>query len=82
MKWFDTVFLPSLEERYRQRGKLWLTAKQASVCKNYMKPSSSVRGCYTYKMGEKKSYSIQVAPNGCAAFHVYVDGREGRSEGE
>ena len=33
MKWFENVFLPSLEERYNQRnGKMWLTEKQADVC--------------------------------------------------
>ena len=74
MKWFENVFLPSLEERYNQRnGNMWLTEKQADVCQNYMIPSSSIRGCFTHEIGNKR-YSIQVAKNGCAAFHIMVDG--------
>lgn len=74
MKWFETVFLPSLEDRYNQRGgKMWLTEKQTDVCLNYMAPSSSVRGCFSHDIGEKH-YSIQVARNGCASFHIMVNG--------
>lgn len=74
MKWFKEIFLPSLEDRYISRGKrLWLTEKQVDICANYMIPSSSVRGCMYIDIGEKH-YSIQIAPNGCAAFHVYVNG--------
>ena len=74
MKWFESVFLPSLEERYNQRnGKMWLTSKQADVCKRYMNPSSSVRGCFTHGTSDKL-YTIQVAPNGCASFSILVNG--------
>lgn len=69
-KWFDGVFLPSLEEKHDQRnGKLWLTAKQVAICKRYMEFSETVRGAMHYVAGSKM-YCIQVAPNGCAAFHV------------
>ena len=37
MKWFTDTFLRSLEEKYNQRGgKLWLTKKQADICRRYM----------------------------------------------
>lgn len=76
MKWFEAVFLPSLEERYNQRnGKLWLTEKQTDVCRNYMEYSRFVRGQMEHTIGNKR-YSIQIAPNGCAAFHIMVDGWE------
>lgn len=75
MKWFVNEFLPSLEERYRQRGgKLWLTAKQANVCKCYMHGiKTAYRGCYGLNVGEKQ-YVIQVAPNGCVSFMVLANG--------
>ena len=69
MEWFKTVFLPSLEERYKQNSKLWLTKKQASVCKRYMTPSNTVRGNYSITV-DGKFYAISVAPNGCASFLV------------
>ena len=76
MKWFETVFLPSLEERYNQRnGKMWLTVNQADVCRNYMTPSSYIRGHFSHEIGSKR-FSVQVAPNGCAAFHIMIDGWE------
>lgn len=76
MKWFETVFLPSLEERYNKRnGKMWLTEKQADICQNYMIPSAHIRRQFSHEIGNKR-YSIQVAPNGCAAFHIMVDGWE------
>lgn len=69
-RWSSGVFLPSLEEKYSQRnGKLWLTAKQVSVCRRYMQFSETVRGAMHY-VAEDKMYCIQIAPNGCAAFHV------------
>lgn len=74
MKWFTSVFLPSLEARYNQRnGKLWLTSKQVDVCRRYMEWSKTVRGAMCYTMG-RKMYNVQIAPNGCAAFHILVDG--------
>ena len=74
MKWFKTVFLPSLEERYNQRnGKMWLTEKQAGVCQTYMEPSAHIKGQYCMDIDNKR-YSIQIAKNGCAAFHIMVDG--------
>lgn len=70
MKWFKDTFLPSLEERYNARnGKLWLTKKQVAVCRNYMTFSNTVRGAMHFESGEK-IYCIQIAPNGCASFHV------------
>jgi len=68
MKWFTTVFLPSLEERYKSRGKLWLTAKQTDVCDRYMEPGT-LRGQRRLKVGDK-TYCIQIAPNGCANFYI------------
>ena len=74
MKWFKTVFLPSLEEQYNKRGgKMWLTKKQTDVCRSYMDASYTVRGCYYYVLGNKK-YTIQIAPNGCAHFSIMVNG--------
>lgn len=74
MKWFETVFIPSLEERYNQRnGKMWLTEKQVGVCKNYMEPSSKIKGLFSIEIDGKR-YSIQIAKNGCASFHIMVNG--------
>ena len=74
MKWFKTVFLPSLEERYNQRnGKMWLTVKQTNVCKDYMTYSNTVRGSMYMDIGEKR-YAIQIAQNGCACLHILVNG--------
>lgn len=74
MKWFETVFLKSLEERYNNNnGKIWLTEKQADICQNYMKPSAYIRGQFYKEIGNKR-YSIQVAKNGCASFHIMIDG--------
>ena len=74
MKWFKTVFLPSLEERYNQRnGNMWLTAKQTDVCRNYMEYSSTVRGSMYIEIGNKR-FSIQIAPNGCARLSIMVNG--------
>lgn len=76
MKWFEEVFLPSLEEGYNKRnGKMWLTKKQSDVCHNYMLPSNCVRGHFFYEIGNKR-YSIQTATNGCSALHIMVDGWE------
>lgn len=73
MKWFITVFLPSLEERYNQRGgKLWLTAKQVDVCRRYME-YGAMRGQMYYDCGDK-SYRLQIAPNGCGHFYIMVNG--------
>lgn len=70
MKWFLTVFLPSLEERYKQNNnKLWLTKKQVNVCKNYMIPSNTVRGNYSITINNMLYY-ISIAPNGCASFVI------------
>lgn len=74
MKWFETVFLPSLEERYNDRkGKLWLTANQVDVCKRYMNYSAYIKGAMEYTI-EDKMYSIKIAHNGCAAFHILING--------
>lgn len=74
MKWFRNVFLPSLEERYNARsGKMWLTEKQVAVCMRYMEFSRSVKGSMEYNIDEK-TYIIQIAPNGCAAFHIMKNG--------
>lgn len=82
MKWFETVFLPSLEEQYNQRnGKMWLTEKQVSICKRYMEYSQHIKGALSYKAGSKR-YSVQIAPNGCAAFHVENTGAEDPSHKE
>ena len=76
MKWFLETFIPSLEERYKNRKNskpIWLTAKQTSICKRYMNPSNAVRGTYTLEVGEN-TYCIQSAPNGCAAFSILKNG--------
>lgn len=74
MKWFTGTFIPSLEERYNRRnGKLWLTAKQVDICRRYMEFSQTVRGAMHYAEGDKM-YCIQIAPNGCAVFHIMVNG--------
>lgn len=73
MKWFTDTFLRSLEERYNQRGgKLWLTKKQADVCRRYME-FGAVRGAMQHREDDK-TYCIQIAPNGCASFHIMLDG--------
>lgn len=78
MNWFEGVFLPSLEDRYNQRnGKMWLTEKQTDVCRNYMEYSRYIRGAMDYVIGEKR-FHIQIAPNGCAALHITLDGAEFR----
>ena len=69
MAWFENVFLPSLEERFLQRGKLWLTKKQVTVCKRYMNYNQYVRGAYEYYIGDK-GYHVHVAPNGCGNFFI------------
>jgi hypothetical protein len=74
MKWFKTVFLPSLEERYNQRnGKMWLTEKQVNVCKNYMVGSPTVHGVFSIEIGNKM-YSIHIGKHGCASFLIMIDG--------
>lgn len=72
MNWFINTFLLSLETRYESRkirNPIWITAKQADICKRYMTPSKTVRGSYTFDANGKK-YCAQVAPNGCAAFSI------------
>jgi len=68
MKWFLEVFLPSLEDRYSKRGKLWLTAKQVKVCKLYMEYAAARGNMYIDSNG--KRYFISIAPNGCASFGI------------
>lgn len=72
MKWFINTFLVSLEERYIDRGKLWLTAKQVDVCRRYME-YGNLRG-QMYLDVDNKHYGIQIAPNGCASFYVFQNG--------
>lgn len=73
MKWFRTVFLPSLEERYnKSKGNIWLTRKQTDVCRNYME-FGTIKG-HMYIDIDNKRYSIQIAPNGCSSFCILVDG--------
>ena len=76
MKWFRNVFLPSLEERYNAKsGKMWLTEKQVAVCMRYMEcRKGRIRGCMECDINEK-TYVIQIAPNGCAAFYIMKNGR-------
>lgn len=73
MSWFTGTFLPSLEDRYNARGgKLWLTKKQADVCRRYM-DFGAVRGAMQHREGGKL-YCIQLAPNGCAHFFILLGG--------
>ena len=75
MNWFINVFLESLEGRYiARKGKMWLTSKQVDVCRQYMNPGY-LKGQMFLDVNDKH-YSIQIAPNGCAAFHVMKDGWE------
>ena len=68
MEWFTDHFLSSLEERYHERGKLWLTAKQANVCKRYME-YGTVRGNLVLDLGSKR-YCVSIMPNGGASFFI------------
>ena len=38
MKWFKTVFLPSLTENMTLNQSRWITEKQVDVCLRYMQP--------------------------------------------
>lgn len=72
--WFFDTFLPSLEERYKQRGgKLWLTKKQTDICRREMRGSNTVRGAYETEHAGKV-YGVQIAPNGCGRFWIMENG--------
>lgn len=55
--WFDTVFLPSIYERVKERGggAIWLTVKQTSVCIANMESHSA---CYSTSVPAERTNSL------------------------
>lgn len=69
MEWFEGVFLPSLEQKYRDRGSLWLTAKQTAICRRYMTKGAE-QGRYYHDIDSKR-YAIQLNHNDASQFAVF-----------
>ena len=71
MDWFEDTLLPSLERKYRERGKLWLTAKQTAICRRYMIRDDVQR--YHYDTKEKR-YILLLNHNDASQFGVVDKG--------
>ena len=69
--WFDGVFLPSLEKQFREKlaqgKKMWLSEKQADICKQNMAFCSY--GDYHYTFNDK-IYRVVKTAKGYAQFLV------------
>lgn len=69
-KWFEGIFLPSLEEGIKAGAcERWITEKQVDVCLKYMKEDRYF-GNYFIKTKGKK-YTVHVFKKGYGQFTVY-----------
>ena len=68
MKWFREVFLKSLIEQLekRQSNQMWITEKQADICKKYMTQKSACGDYYIVVDGWQ--YDVKIMQKGYARF--------------
>ena len=77
MEWFEGVFLPDLEKKYKATGKGWLTAKQTAICRRYMERADKLR--YIHDIDNKR-YEILLNHNDASRFAVYEKEDEQRQK--
>lgn len=86
-KWFENVFLTSLMERAGLHNPIWLTAKQTSICCQYMKSETVVienrfvpqrHTNYTYTWDGRKVVLSYSQKNGCGTITFYPNISEKR----
>ena len=71
MDWFEGQFLPSLVDKYENRDpqyrSVFITEKQANVCRRYMNNEGG--GRFTYESGDKV-FVLKERDNGSTVFYV------------